>query len=380
MIPGYHFYCKVVEMPAQYQHLVIRMQIEEQRFLTFSKEASLLWVEEHLCDALRVNQNLLLAILAEVKLLFTEMKKKLEKYTEHLSDATKPNSQEDLSLDLIDKLSLPDMELKEASTSDRKGKSSKHLQRWQSGTTQIGRNFRKIVLEPRRLRWTFVDQEAIEHMIVRLVELNSFLIVLLDDSQKDRLRLVINNSYRELILIREDVQTLMRVVRALRPHQVSIGEHDHEDTLETSSINAMVERENQLLISQQVYFQKLTEIKIQYRQAASSIVSKNLDMTVQSMDVQAFIFEDDTSSLTVALFKGRRVYIEWQTADSLPANDVEIQIQLLADLIRNRTLDGFRCPPCLGYVRRSIPCDDDVFGIVFESPIKQSPVARITTL
>ena len=370
-------------MPAEYQHLVIRMQIEEQRFLTFSKEAGLLWVEENLCDALQVNQNLLLAILAEVKLLFKETKKKLDKYTEHFSDTTKPNSQEDLSLDLMDKLSLPDMELKEASIkmpTHRKDKISQYLRGWRDGTAQVGRNLRTIVLEPRRLSWTYVDQEAIEHMITRLVELNSFLIVLLDDSQKDRLRLVIDNSYRELILVREDVQTLMRVVRALKPHPIGTSEYDHDDISETSSINAMVERENKLLISQQVYFRKLTEIKIQYRQVTSSAVSKTLNKTAQSMDGQAFVFKDNTDPLTVALFNGRRVYVEWRTADGLPANVVEIQMQLLTDLICNQTLDGFRCPPCLGYVRRRIPGHDDVLGAVFESPIKQSPVARTTTL
>lgn len=48
----------------------MRLHIEQRRFLNFAFEAGLLNVDGVVCSTLQVNRSLLLAILAEIKLLF----------------------------------------------------------------------------------------------------------------------------------------------------------------------------------------------------------------------------------------------------------------------------------------------------------------------
>lgn len=85
------------------------------------------------------------------------------------------------------------------------------------------------------------------------------------------------------------------------------------------------------------------------------------------------------------MYQGGSVWIEWK---DIPANNkldpqseqIGRQIGLLTDLLRSVKPDGFRAPPCLGYVK---VVDSDYltrFGIVFEKPPTDSAQSNIVTL
>src|SRR5450755_2717829 len=60
-------------MPSEFHYLRIRVQLQQHRFLNFGLQAGILAREGKLCHSLQVNLSLLLAVLAEIKML-------LEKY------------------------------------------------------------------------------------------------------------------------------------------------------------------------------------------------------------------------------------------------------------------------------------------------------------
>ena len=382
---GYHFYCKVVAMPTEYQHLTIRIQMEQRRFLTFSQEAGLLWVEQRICDTLQINQSLLLAILAEIKLLFEQTNKQLAKYIKHMpKDATR--LQGEPVVDLVDKLCLPDLQLSSSSNelSSPQAKGFRHLRRWCDNAVTTGKNLRDIALDPRRLTFTFVDQSVIERLITRLAELNSFLIVLLDESQTERLRVVVNNSYREILQVREDVQTLQRLLEALNTGgpQTNPSRIDDDETLNSAGWTSMVQKETELQIRQRDYLKKLTEIKLQYKIALSTIDVKPI-LNIQPMNLKLFkSIKELSSGRSSAIYDKQAVWIEWKDADTMTAGDIrpaEDLMRLLADLMCNQKPERFRSPPCLGYARRESATGETQFGMAFRDP-RDQPNTKLITL
>jgi hypothetical protein len=93
----------------------------------------------------------------------------------------------------------------------------KKVRKFGKSTTETGRNLRTTIVELERLVWAAVDKEPFEGLISKLEDLNSFLITLLDSSQIRRLQDTMNTTYLEILQIRNDVESLTGLAKALAP-------------------------------------------------------------------------------------------------------------------------------------------------------------------
>jgi hypothetical protein len=93
----------------------------------------------------------------------------------------------------------------------------KKVRKFGKSVTETGRNLRTIIVEPKRLVWAAADKESFEGLISKLEDLNSFLITLSDSSQIRRLQDTMNTAYLEILQIRNDVESLTGLVKALAP-------------------------------------------------------------------------------------------------------------------------------------------------------------------
>ena len=135
----------------------MRVQIEQQRFLNFSLEAGILYADGVICGTLQINRHLLIAVIAEIKVLlenYAETNGKYEKFVAP-ADVDRDDYREP-GTDLMGLLFLPpddkNTKGREHSTS-KKVESLKRVRKFGNAIAQTGRNLRTITVEPKRLVW-----------------------------------------------------------------------------------------------------------------------------------------------------------------------------------------------------------------------------------
>lgn len=361
-------------MPDEYRYCKIRLQMEQQRFLNFGLEAGVLYTDGTLCETLRIKSSLLLAVLAEIKTLFGDYATRNGKY--ETQGETSWGDQGEPETNLVTLIYRPSDDSNSASISDeKKHQRLKKLRKVAQGIVQTGKNLRTIALEPKRLVWASVDKSGFEEVIAKLGALNSFLVSLLDTARVERLQFTMDTSYNEILQIRDDIKGLSGLVEAL-----SYGTDERDlspggATLHDNHLQQPYLREVEAQRKKKRYLEKLTKIKIQYKQiGAETVISgrKPLDLSHFSFESPAIDQEFPQSHIS-ATYDDRNVWIEWSShysnephADSANSK-LEDRIRLLTDLLCDEIPAAFRLPPCLGYV--AFNHDDQTwFGIVFEMP------------
>lgn len=191
-IKGYKLYHEAADLPQTHRYLLVRLHIEQQRFLNFAFEAGLLNDDGVVCSTLQVNRSLLLAILAEIKLLFESFAAANGKYEKEA--ACGPVNWADHSYPELDLMSVLCIATSDHTQPEREKVASKRAEAARrllglgKSVAQTAKNLRTIVVEPKRLVWAAVDKDAFEQLISKLDGLNTFLISLLDSSQLQRLQ------------------------------------------------------------------------------------------------------------------------------------------------------------------------------------------------
>ena len=246
----------------------MRIQIEQQRFLNFSLEAGILYADGIICDTLQTNRYLLIAILAEIKVLLENYADINGKYENLVTpvDILWDNYKEP-ETDLLGLLYLsPEEKGTKGSVhpTSKKVESLERARKFGNAITQTGRSLRTITVEPKRLLWAAVDKERFENLISKLESLNSFLVALLDSSQLRRLQETMNTNYLEILQLRNNVVSLTNLVKALTPiadnQQISL--HGNLGS-ENSYLSQTVAKETATQEKRKKYLKQLVEIKIQ---------------------------------------------------------------------------------------------------------------------
>lgn len=339
-------------MPDEYYHCKIRLQREQQRFLNFGLEAGVLYEDGTICETLRVNRSLLLAVLAEIKTLFEQYATANGKYVDSTSQhEVEWDNKGDPETDLVAILCLPAGKSSNGASSDSsqtKHQRSKGLRQVVRGIVQTGRNIRTIALEPKRLVWATMDKASFEGLIAKLGDFNSFLIALLDSAQIERLQLTMDTSYNEILQIRDDLRSLTGLVKALSNETEKKDELLGGATIDDDHVRRLFLQETKADRKKKSYLKKLTEVKIRYKSIGDQVSTR------KPLDLSHFVFdvhENDEGlpgNHASATYQGRHVWIEWKNYPSNPhytdpvIYGAENRIRLLADLLCNELPESFR--------------------------------------
>lgn len=296
----------------------------------------------------------------------------------------------DLSADLMDLLHLqPQVADQCPSRSPEKINTPRKTVK---GMLQAGRNLRTIVAEPKRLIWAAIDKKSFESFLWKLKELNSFLIALLDGSQIKRLQEAMNASYLEILQIRNDVQSLMGLVQALSTSEdcnstVTVGSTLPVDI---RAFSHALKEETKTEKIDQAYLRRLAKIKMQYTTMLQLSNSAQLHLdsissTSTMLDLNELVFDDvkqgswhGARRRTTARYQNKDVWIDWkeipapiQGSRQTRAQQTELRLRLLTDLLCSEKPARFCAPPCLGYVMTDpVQAIGNIpeFGIVFQKP------------
>lgn len=357
-------------MPESYRFLQIRLQLEQQRFLNFGLEAGILYEDGELCGILHVNRSLLLAVLAEIKTLMERYAAANGKYEQFITQEDVDwNDNREPELDITNLLFLSDEKQGKGVSKPDKNEPSSRIHKLGKGIARTGRNLRTIISERKRLEWATIDKDSFEQLVSKLGDLNSFLIALLDSAQLQRLQDSMSTTYSAILQIRNDLGSLTALVKALTPiaetHQNSSAGNAELESHPLSQIAAAgtdAEKKKKQHLKQLVEI-KMKFVKMDQPSDEAAVHLEDADFLVPPLPLDAFTFAkgppqfDEPQQRTRAAYRGSSsVWVEWMSA--LPTNGVdqstpehEIRISLLTDLLRDVKPDGFRSPPCLGYIK-----------------------------
>ncbi|USP81395.1 hypothetical protein yc1106_08669 [Curvularia clavata] len=383
-------YKNAVNLPHTHRYLLVRLHIEQQRFLHFALQAGVLSTDGALCSTLQVNRSLLVGVLAEIKTLFETYAAANGRYETigakmqiDWDDHLEPDN------DLISLLCVPSIEdgqTKKDTNISRRAEAAARIHRIGRNISQAARNLRTIIVEPKRLFWAAVDHDSFVDLISQIGKLISFLIALLDSSQIRELQSSVATAYLEILQLRNDVGSLTALVKALSP---DVGS---QETPMNDALSQAVAREQTTQDKGKSYLRRLTQLKIRLT-ATNELTSTGMapdsdDFLDAQLAVADFCFDEDVParcSVTRihATYRGKRVWIEWKNAwpgSVVCPNEGQIQrrISLLTDLLRYNKPDGFRAAPCLGYIKTVDTGEATRFGVVFEGPSAQR--FEVTTL
>lgn len=388
-------------MDESYRYLRVQVQVEQQRFLSFAMEAGLLHTEKKLCATLQVNHVLLINILKEINSLFKKYEKKNKKYVRIIGrnnvswgDECEPQT------NLMELLCVPsaDSSDEDVSTDGKKPFSlSRSFRKVGFRTAAVARAIRTIATEPRRLVWVSVDQEEFEVLVVKLKDLNSILIGLLHTSGGKKLEKAVEKNYLELLQLRNDVQSLRALIKALGP---TLGVcHRNDDMFHSAASNDPIseaarvegladEAKRQSLLDLAKLKLRHMEIDQPHTVCAST---KFYDLESISLDLSVFNISEDYLHQSIhsqerrlmTSWNNQSVWFEWieQSSNGFTVESPsEKRVALLTRLLCDGIPSGFRAPKCLGYVKSS-DCEPKFkFGIVFERPSGLDTKMPLTTL
>ncbi|OTB11255.1 hypothetical protein K445DRAFT_379520 [Daldinia sp. EC12] len=396
---GYKYFTEAARMSESYQYLRVRVQLEQQRFLSFAKEAGILYSDGKLCGTLQVNQTVLKEVLVEINSLFRSYEDRNGKY-KHIGmhSDIQWDDKEEPRTGITDFFSIPtgnsvkDYKLVEG---HKPVSLPKSLHKIRNRTMVATRKLRTIFTEPKRLVWVSIDKEGFETLVSKLADLNSFLVGLLGASQERRLEEAVEMNHLEILQLRNDVKDLQTLIKAL---SWDATEHHKIATLPSSTCceNPFIEAaliERQADESKRENLKKLAEIKIrhiEFCQPQKTCGSPNSNRYDVLLDISTLTFQDgqeyNQGKRSIASWKSHEVWVEWFEKTSITSRDDiaktlrEDRIILLARLLRKEMPSSFRTPRCLGYIKS--PWQETVrdFGIVFESPCGSHGESELVTL
>ena len=376
----------------------MRLHIEQQHFLNFALEAGLLNVDGVVRSTLQVDRSLLLAILAEIKLLFENFAVANGKYEKGVVHSPVNGTDDSYpQLDLMSFLCMSDHTQPEGEKlTSKRAEAAKRVRGLGRSIAQTAKNLRTIVVEPKRLVWAAVDKDAFEQLISKLDGLNTFLMSLLDSSQLRRLQDSMSTAYLEILQLRNDVGDLTALVKALTPAAESeLNIAAGILNLKDNALSQAVAEQIAIQKKKESYLKHLADIKIQFTKInnlsnSSVAISDHSKFIGSPLSLDDFDFVDVAPESEIlqhrtrAKYQGRRVWIEWKdipdTGPIAVDERAEWRIGLLTDLLRSAKPEGFRAARCLGYIKILHTDDATQFGVVFEEPSIHSAESNIVTL
>ena len=388
-------------MPESYRYLRVRLQIEQQRFLNFGLESGILYADGVICAALQINRSLLLAVLAEIKTALETYATANGKYERLMPQETVDWADyKEPQMDLMDILCPPPQHRSQSVAEHAEKKKLNYLQLARvlgKSVAQTGRNLRTIILEPKRLVWVAIDKESFESLISKLEHLNSFLIALLDSSQVRRLQDVMSTTYLEVLQIRNDMESLVGLVKALYPTTQNLQNYGASAVgADSNPLCLAIAQETEAHERKKEYLKQLVEVKIQHTRmdqlaSESSLSSGSSKFLGTLLKLDEFGFADeglnwDTMQRRVnATYQSRTVWVEWKyipdSGNSTTSNEkIEYRIGLLTGLLCRKKPIGFRAPSCLGYIKDVDGDNGARFGIVFDNPASEYTSSELFTL
>lgn len=328
-------------MPASFQHLRVRLRIEQTRLLNWGQEIGL--VEELLNEPNRLleqNRNLALDILLEIQNIFKTCIN-AEIKTDRLVTQRRMGTP---IADTIDKTNFG--------------------QRFPQVTNSFLQKTLKVLDKasniPERVLWSMVRKDKFENLVHKLIDYNSSIEALLDRTSIIQLQYMQQQTFMALLQLNSSVSELKEVSRAL---QVKAGAKSPTASDLGKQAGALENFDSGVDIARLADFKAQ---QIQVENQSSEILQ------IDPLDPKDITFSNVADTRSVAEYQNRAVWIEWKYSNiDMGLHPqwkalLEYRIKKLVLLLKppNKPPE-FNAPQCLGYFYED---PEERFGFVFSTP------------
>lgn len=334
---GYQLFLRVRDMPSEYHYLRIRLRIEQERLLNWGERVGL--EEERLKQPsgfLQYHGNRIIKTMIEVQKTFRESVK-----INPLPRATETGTGDTLGTDTMLKKTLKFLEMVPSKVS--------------------------------RLTWAMVKNDTFKGLVEKLIDYNTYIENLLDNSAVEQLISKRQRSYMTILQLHNDVTELKEISLAM------YLKTDSSPPGSGSKISSSWYSDTFEHYGNGTKFARLAEFK----SIQISLLDSSLDIEpIDRMKIDIEELDDDPR--TVGVYHSQHIWIEWKYYDlaNLRHIDWDDQIQLpikrLAILLGSDSkLCEFGAPQCLGYFNDT---DSNRYGLLYKKPIDVPPSTKPISL
>lgn len=339
-------------MPAAYQHLRVRLRIEQTRLLNWGQKVGL--VEELLdqpSQFLQLNRNLIIDILLEIQCLFrgcVRITKNYDQIVPVRSNSTIESQQ-------------------------------KFERRFPRGTNTFLIKtlsiLEKLPRASKRLQWAMVKQDEFRVLIEKLIGYNNSIEALLDTAAIDQLQAMQHHTHLVMLQLSSKVDELKEISMAMQIETrlpISRGLLSFSDTPTRTSGQ----------VDEHASIVRLANFKMHQ----SLLEEQSSGTTLEAINWKDITLETSNSVRDEARYGEKKVWIEWKRHDFKPNDDsqwhqvVEDRVRKLATLLsRPDKPEEFRAPLCLGYIKEQ-KSEHGRYGFVYEKPLNVPTTTQPTSL
>ena len=329
-------------MPASYQHLRVRLRIEQTRLLNWAEKIGL--VEEKLKEPsqiLHLNRNLIIDICLEIQALFRDYVAIHDEFDQLVPH--KPAG------------GIPMISAREGFN-----------RRFPRGTnTMLNKTLAFLERAPEvpsRLRWVLVKEDKFEGLVKKLIGYNDTIEALLDSSAINQLQALQQQTCMAMLQLNNNVTELKEISLAM---QVTTQDMNQEKGAVRTAVQMNdVDRVD----TEKTDFSRLADFKVQQMNPEDHPSIVNL-APVPTADIRQ---ETSGKVRSEASYQGKEVWIEWKQflADQSPNSEwiqtIENRVKKLAFLLRSTNKPPqFNAPLCLGYFKDP---SEHRYGFLYAKP------------
>ncbi|KAJ5974032.1 prion-inhibition and propagation-domain-containing protein [Penicillium waksmanii] len=374
-------------MPKECERCRLQLMIEYNRLLAWGEAVGLIDVpkESNVAVSLGTNAIELCSIISRIAWLLGEFKELNARWHNEASSFTTKDQvaikECDLNLDVSKQISSLAIAYEKSQEERKHLRGSSHIIKWIS---KRAGHVKEIATHPFRVRWVMVDKEAFEALLKDLHSLIGRIHELMGDYRERRIHEITAGSYREMVILRNDVAELRNMLDAVTsfiktsqvtPHSGATNPNDNDETLRDllrlKEINQVsdallmnmkqsadfdIERELKDLSCVKHYDTNTLCQQFTYAQAASSKSLSSLHRPRGSLEI-----ED----------RGLEVWIEWRTLQNIErgsSQDRESRIRsvILAQMLHTNKPRHLYSPKCVGFIDDRE--ENNRYGWIFEMP------------
>lgn len=345
---GYQLLADVNGMPTAYQHLRVRLRIEQGRLLNWGEKVGLveglLERPDHMPgQELRLNRNVVIDLLLEIQALIKSCVKTTNKY-----DKIVP---------------IKSISVNEEAPFDR---------RFPNGTNTILRKvlniFEKAPEVGTRLQWATVKQDSFKDCIQKLIGYNEFIEALLDRNSMDQLQAMQHQTFMVMLQLNTKVDELRQMSLAMQVRTRAPSGDTEVGLSRSSTIVTDHDKQNDSVAL-------LADFK-----ASSRLVERQTSTSdVVPIPKSAVKLETSRSTRSQGFYQGRLVWVEWKTYDFDETYPlwwdamIEERVKKLVILLKSpNTPKQFRSPQCIGFVHDKSAGRQE-YGFLYERPNNAMP-------
>lgn len=378
----------MVDMPKECEQCRLQLLIEYNRLLAWGEAVGLIDVPEgsHLAVTLGTNAIELCRILSRIGWLLEEFRALNSRWKNELNPYQGNDQaafeEECMKINMAEEVSSLAAAYERTKEERKRLRGTDHIIKWM---LKRAGNAKEIITHPFRVRWVAVDKEAFEELLKDIHALTERIHELMGDYREKRIYETTAKTYRELVLVRDDVKDIKNMLEAVTSLiNISKG---------ASETNIACYNENDLSLRDLLRLKKINrisdEMTLKIENGAEFDFENELNGLITVRQYDAITLSDHFTCTEPEGMRGSsqlhrprgtliindlavEVWLEWKivenvTTGSLHDKESKLRTAILAEMLHNSKPPYLYAPNCVGYI------DDfeknNRYGWIFMMPV-----------